>query len=226
VDGSRTESDRRIEGEVQYAVPPLSVPDPQRTGSVEDLTRYEAARLFVERAVTAHPVFEPTAENAQAIARLCHHLDGIPLAIELAAARVKVLAAEQIVARLNDRFGLLTSGSRTALPRHRTLRATMDWSYDLLSERERMLLRRVSVFAGGWTLESAEAVCSGDGVEPTEVLDLMTQLTDKSLVVVESRGGAARYRLLETVRQYGRARLQETGEQEDTAGRHLDFFLD
>src|SRR5439155_8972105 len=140
--------------------------------------------------------------NAPAVAQVCYRLDGIPLAIELAAARMKVLAVAQIAARLNDRFRLLTGGSRTALPRHQTLRAAIDWSYDLLSDPERVLLRRLSVFAGGWSLDAAEAVCHGEGIEDWEVLDLLTALVEKSLVQYEEQEGTARYRLLETVRQY------------------------
>jgi non-specific serine/threonine protein kinase len=166
-----------------------------------------------------------TASNAVAVAQLCARLDGIPLAIELAAARVKVLAVEQIAARLRDRFHLLTGGGRTAPPRHQTLRAAMDWSYDLLSEKERALLRRLSVFAGGCTLETVEAVCSGDGVEAADMLDLVTSLVDKSLVNVETPGGEARYRLLETVRQYGLERLGDAAEEGTLRLRHRDWYL-
>jgi tetratricopeptide (TPR) repeat protein len=153
-------------------------------------------------------------------------LDGIPLAIELAAARVKVLAVEQIAMRLDDRFRLLTGGGRTVLPRHQTLRATMDWSYGLLSENERALLRRLSVFAGGWTLEAAGAVYARDDLGPTDALNLLTQLVDKSLVAVEVRGGEARYRLLETVRQYGRDRLIESAEVADAHRLHLRWYME
>src|SRR5437773_519820 len=142
--------------------------------------------------------FTLTQRNALEVAEICRRLDGIPLAIELAAARLRVLAPEQLVARLNDRFGLLIGGSRAALPRHQTLRATLDWSHDLLDEPERVLLRRVAVFAGGWTLAAAEAVCTGPGLEVGEVLDVLTGLVDKSLVLAGStaEGGATRYRLL------------------------------
>jgi len=214
-----------IPGEAIWRVPSLSLPDPRRPPSLEHLTQYEAVRLFVERAVYSQQGFAVTNSNAPAVVQVCHQLDGIPLAIELAAARVKVLAVDQIAARLDDRFRLLTGGSRSVLPRHQTLRAAMDWSYDLLSEKERMLLRQLSVFAAGWTLSAAEAVCSGDGVEASEILDLLTQFVDKSLVVVETQGGEARYRLLETVRQYGWERLVESGESERLRRRHLDFFL-
>jgi predicted ATPase len=141
------------------------------------------------------------------VARLCQRLDGMPLAIELAAARVKVLSVEQISSRLEESLGLLRGGSRTALPRQQTLRATIDWSHDLLSEKERVLFRRLSVFAGGFTLGAAEEVCSGEDLEREEVLDLMTYLVDKSLVLVAEQDGEARYRFLETVRQYGWEKL-------------------
>jgi predicted ATPase/class 3 adenylate cyclase/Flp pilus assembly protein TadD len=214
-----------IPGEAIWRVPSLSLPDPRGPQSPEALTRYEAVRLFVERAVFSQPGFALIRSTAPAVVQICCRLDGIPLAIELAAARTKVLAVEQIAARLDDRFQLLAGGSRTVLPRHRTLRAAMDWSYDLLLEPERVLLRRLSVFAGGWTLEAAEAVCSGDGVEKAVVLDLLTQLVDKSLLVAETQNGEARYRLLETVRQYGRDRLVESGESDRLHTSHLHFFL-
>jgi non-specific serine/threonine protein kinase len=172
-------------------------------------------------------------ENMRAIAEICSRLDGLPLAIELAAARLKVLSAQEIAARLDDRFNLLTGGSRTELPRHQTLRATMDWSYDLLSDAERALLRRLAVFAGGWTLEAVEQVASdesrgthGDYRVPCHsTLDILTSLIDKSLVVVETRGNMTRYRLLETVRQYAREKLIETNELGIYSRRHRDWFL-
>ena len=214
-----------IPGEVIWRIPTLSFPDPQRLPSLEHLNRYEAVRLFVERAALNAPGFAVTTSNAPAVARVCQRLDGIPLAIELAAARVKALAVQQIASRLNDRFRLLTGGARTGLARHQTLRATMDWSYDLLLEKERAVLRRLSVFAGGWMLEAAEAVCSGDGVDVSDILDLLTQLVDKSLVVMETRGEEARYRLLEMVRQYGLELLAEAEEDADTRRRHLNWYL-
>jgi predicted ATPase len=218
----------QIDGEATYPVPTLGVP-PEEAG-LEALSNYEAARLFVERAASARPGFALASANAPAVAVVCRRLDGIPLALELAAARVRVLSVEQIAGRLDDRFGLLTGGSRTALPRHRTLRATVDWSYELLSEPERVLLRRLSVFAGGWTLEAAEAVCAGALVTPGEVLDLLAQLANKSLVVVANVGAGdgleARYRLLETIRQYAAEKLTEAAEEAETRDRHLDFCLD
>jgi predicted ATPase/class 3 adenylate cyclase len=215
-----------VTGETTWRVPSLSVPDPQRLPSLERFIQYEAVRLFIDRAVASEPQFAVTSNNAPAVAQVCYRLDGIPLAIELAAARIKVLAVEQIAARLDDRFRLLTGGSRTVLPRHQTLRAAMDWSYEMLLPKERAVLRRLSVFAGGCTLEAAEAVCSGDGVDASDVLDLLTQLVDKSLVVMETRGEEARYRLLETVRQYGRDRLLASGEAPEVRTRHRAWYLD
>ena len=162
------------------------------------------------------------------MAQVCFRLDGIPLAIELAAARIKLFPVEQIASRLDDRFRLLTGGSRTALPRQQTLRALIDWSYSLLSEPERVLLRRLAVFAGGWSLEAAEAVCAGrraDGILPSDVLELLTHLVDKSLVVAEERAGSARYRMLETIRQYAREKLLESSEGQGLHDRHLDYFV-
>jgi predicted ATPase len=151
-------------------------------------------------------------------------LDGIPLAIELAAVRAKVLSVEQISKRLDDRFGLLTAGGRTALPRHQTLQATMDWSHELLGQEERVLFRRLSVFSGGFTLEAAEAVCAGEGIEGEEVLELLAHLVDKSLVTTWEKGGETRYRLLETIRQYGTEKLDEFGEKADIRRRHAVFY--
>jgi predicted ATPase/class 3 adenylate cyclase len=220
-----------VAGEQTYRVPSLTLPDPGQLPPAESLDQFEAVRLFVERAFASAPNFTVTGANAPAVAQVCRRLDGIPLAIELAAARVRVLPVEQISERLHDRFRLLTGGSRTVMPRHQTLRALIDWSYDLLTESEKALLRRLSVFAGGWSLDAAEGVCAGDGIEPAEVLDLLVSLVDKSLVVYEEpgihepHGGQARYRLLETVRQYGQEKLTEAGEAGSVRGRHLDRFL-
>jgi predicted ATPase len=214
-----------IAGEQTYRVPSLSVPDPKQLPSLEHLQAFEAVSLFADRALLSQPDFALTPANAVAVAQVCHRLDGIPLAIELAAARVKALPIEKIAERLDDIFRLLTGGSRTALPRQQTLRALIDWSYHLLSEPERALLLRLSVFAGGWTLEAAEAVGAGEGVEASEVIVLLTALVEKSLVVYEAREGEARYHLLETVRQYGRNRLLEAGESETVRTRHRDWFL-
>ncbi|RPJ24174.1 MAG: hypothetical protein EHM33_18710, partial [Chloroflexi bacterium] len=178
----------------------------------------------VERAETAKPGFALTRDNASALAQICFRLDGIPLAIELAASRVKVLSPEQIAARLDDRFRLLTGGSRTALPRQQTLRAMIDWSYSLLSEQEKTLFRRLAVFVGGWTLEAAEAVC-GEEKEGVDVLDLLTRLVDKSLVFTEESAGEIRYHRLETIRQYSREKFFEADEVETIRDQHLDFFV-
>jgi predicted ATPase/DNA-binding CsgD family transcriptional regulator len=215
-----------IEGESVWVVPPLLLPDPGQLPSLEELRRYEAISLFAERAKGVASDFELMERNAAAVARVCHLLDGMPLAIELAAARVRVLSVEQICSRLESSFALLTGGSRTALPRQRTLKATIDWSYELLGERERILLRRLTVFAGGFTLDAAEEVCSGEGIEFEEVLELLTHLVEKSLVMVaEQQGGEARYRLLETIWQYGWEKLDESGEAAPVRGRHAQHYL-
>ncbi len=219
-----------VVGEVSWTVPPLSAPDPHLAPAGDPVTawgRTEAVRLFVERALLSKPDFALTDRNAVSVAQVCHQLDGIPLAIELAAARVKVMSVEQIAARLDDRFRLLTGGSRMLLPRHQTLRATMDWSYELLVEQEKALLRRLSVFAGSWTLEAAEAVCGGDGLEDWEVLELQSHLIEKSLAMVEENpAGETRYRLLGTIRQYARDRLVEAGEAARVRTRHLEWFVE
>ncbi|HJS28873.1 MAG TPA: tetratricopeptide repeat protein, partial [Anaerolineales bacterium] len=218
-----------IAGESSLVVPSLAVPDPGGWPAAvddiaSDLSSYEGVHLFVERALAVRPGFRLTSENAPAVAQICYRLDGIPLAIELAAARVKAMSVEQIAERLDDRFRLLTGGSRTALPRHQTLQALIDWSYELVSEPERVLLRRLSVFAGGWTLEAAEKVCAGNGIPARQVLDLLARLVDKSLVAVEERTGTARYRMLHTIRQYAREKLFASGEEERVRARHLDFY--
>jgi predicted ATPase/class 3 adenylate cyclase len=215
-----------IAGEAAYRVPSLSLPPVQlATSNFQTLTQYESVRLFIDRALAVQPDFSVTSANAPALAQICHRLDGIPLALELAAARVKSLSVEQIAARLDDRFRLLTGGSRTALPRQQTLRAAIDWSFSLLAEEERVLLRRLSVFAGGWTLEAAQAVCSCDPICADDVLDLLARLVDKSLVIFEQRDSEARFRMMETIRQYARDRLLESTEAETIRDRHLDFFM-
>ena len=216
-----------VAGERLYLVPTLTTPDPVQA-NLAILHDYEAVRLFVERGQTALPGFALTKNNAPAVAQVCYQLDGIPLALELAAARVKTLRVEQIASRLaeHDQFRLLTTGGRTALPRHQTLHALIDWSYNLLNEDERLLLKRLSVFAGGCTLEAVEAVCVGEGVEADNVLDLITQLVNKSLVLVQrAQGQEARYHMLETIRQYASQRLIATGEGEQIRSRHFEFFL-
>ncbi len=213
-----------IAGEVPYRVPSLAAPNPNHLPPLEKLSDVESIRLFIERAATAKPDFKLTKDNASFVAQTCSRLDGIPLAIELAAARVKMLSPEQIAARLDDRFRLLTGGSRTALPRQQTLRAMIDWSYSLLSEQEKTLFRRLAVFVGGWTLEAAESVC-GEERGGLDVLDSLTRLVDKSLVFIEESSGEIRYHRLETIRQYSREKFFETDEVEAVRDRHLDFFV-
>jgi predicted ATPase/DNA-binding CsgD family transcriptional regulator/transcriptional regulator with XRE-family HTH domain len=215
-----------LTGEVAWRVPSLPVPDSQHLPPLPELQQNPAVRLFFDRATAAQSHFVLTEHNAPAVVQICQRLDGIPLALELGAARMDGLTAEQLAVRLDERFRLLTGGSRAALPRQQTLRATVDWSYDLLSEPERRLFSRLSVFAGGWTLEAAEAVCAGDGIEHTEVLDLLLQLVRKSMVVAQNGGDAAqRYRLLETLRQYARKRLLAVGEEETLRRQHATHFL-
>lgn len=215
-----------VGGEVTWRVPSLSFPDPHaRPMSIAAVADYEAVRLFVDRARLVRRDFALTAANAQAVAQVCGQLDGIPLAIELAASRLNVLSADELLARLEDRFQLLTAGSRTDPPRHQALRATVDWSYQLLTEPERRLFGRLSVFAGGFTLAAAEDVVSGDGLNSAEVLELLAHLTDKSLVMSEEFDGRIRYRLLETLRRYANDRLRGSGEYEAARSRHLDYFV-
>jgi predicted ATPase len=214
-----------IAGECIFHVPTMSSPDPDRV-RLSDFLAYDAVCLFVERATTLMPRFDLNDQNALAIGQLCHGLDGIPLAIELAAARVKALKVDQIAARLDDRFRLLTGGSRTALPRHQTLRATLDWSYDLLSDSERKMLQRLSIFTGGWSAGAAESVCAVGEIQQEQVLDLLSQLVSKSLVMTERKiGEEARYRMLETIREYALEKLIEAGEEIAVRDRHLDFFM-
>ena len=191
--------------------------------TVAALTNYEAVNLFVDRANAAKHGFKVTPQNASAVTAICRCVDGIPLAIELAAARVRALAVETIAKRLDDRFRLLTGGNVTALPRHQTLRACIDWSYELLTALEQTLLRRLAVFSGGWTLEAAEAVGAGGDVTERDVLDLLTRLVEKSLV--EFVGEGERYRLLETVRQYAQERLIDAAEADQVRIRHLEFYV-
>lgn len=233
-----------VAGELVWPVPSLSLPNGDARGVDANrlLRESEAVNLFVERARLCQPRFELTAANVPAVAQICRRLDGIPLALELAAARVKVLSPEQIAARLDDAFRLLTGGSRTVMPRQQTLKAAIDWSYDLLSQAERRLLHRLSVFAGGWRLEAAEAICPDDEdsgrqigtldpqtstISNKDLLDLLGQLVDKSLVVVEECDGETRYRLLETIRQYAREKLRQEhgGEERALKDRHRDWFL-
>jgi predicted ATPase/DNA-binding SARP family transcriptional activator len=214
----------RVAGEQSYLVPSLAVPEPGPS-SLECLRQFEAVQLFTDRARLCQSTFSVTSANAASVVEVCERLGGLPLAIELAAARVKLLSVEQISARLDDRFQLLTEGSRTALPRQQTLRAAIDWSHDLLTEREKSLLQRLSVFAGGWTLEAAEAVCTGEAIAADEVLDLLGQLVDRSLVQVEAARSRMRYRLLETIRQYGAEKLRASGAEAALRCRHRDWCL-
>ena len=218
-----------LAGETAWRVPSLGLPDPDAAPGPAALEASGAGRLFLERARAAQPAFALTDANAPAVAEVCVRLDGIPLALELAAARVRVLTPEQLAARLGDRFRLLTGGGRTALRRQQTLQAAVDWSHDLLAEPERALFRRLAVFPGGATggfpLEAAEAVGAGDPLEAAEVLDLLAGLVDKSLVLAEARGAEERYRLLETLRQYAEERLLQAGEAAAVRGRHAAWCL-
>jgi non-specific serine/threonine protein kinase len=213
-----------ITGETTWLVLPLRVPDTYQLPPIDGLVTYEAVQLFVERARSVLPSFTLRPENASAVVEVCRRLDGMPLAIELAAARIRALSVEQIVARLNDAYRFLTGGSRSALPRQQTLRAAMDWSYDLLSAQEQACFRQLSVFAGSFSLEAAEAICAGEPGESYDVLDLISSLIDKSLVLVERRNREARYRLLETIRQYGHDKLQEFAEAAQVRRRHRDWY--
>ena len=215
----------RVRGETVWRVPPLSVPAGLDPESLGDLARHEALQLFAERASAARSGFALGSDNAEAVARLCLTLDGMPLAIELAAARVRALSVEQIASRLDDRFRLLASGDRTAPPRQQTLRAAVDWSYELLSEPEQILLRRLSVFAG-WNLDMAEQVCADEQIPAGTVLDLMAALIDKSLVTFDHElRGESRYRLLDTIKEYAASRLAASGEEDALRLRHRDYLL-
>lgn len=219
-----------IAGETIWSVPSLAVPSFSPTEKNDQppdaLAKLEAVQLFVERAGAVRPGFALSPENAATVARIAWRLDGIPLAIELAAARVKLLTPAQILDRIDDRFRLLTGGSRAALPRQQTLGALIDWSYDLLSEKERMLLRRLCVFVGGRTLEMAEEVCSGDGIEKDGIFDLLGALVDKSLVTIETaRDGGTHYTMLESVWDYAEQKLASAGETTRFRDRHLDYFM-
>ncbi len=221
-----------VPGELVWVVPPLTVPNRQpwlspasKRAALDAFRESEAVQLFAARATEAVPTFQLTAENGPWIADICRRLDGLPLAIELAAARMRVLSVQQIAGRLDDRFHLLTSSLRTAPQRHRALEATFDWSHELLSAAERTVFRRLAVFVGGWRLEAAEAVCAGGDVRSEAVLDLLQALVDKSLVVVENREGQSRYRLLETIREYALQKLADAGEHAVVRDRHLAYYL-
>ena len=214
-----------VHGEQEYAVVPLAIPNLGHLDDNEVPTYYASVALFLERAQAVKPEFQMTPENARAIAEICVRLDGLPLAIELAATRVKVLAVKQIAARLNDASRLLKGLDRTALPRQQTLQATIEWSYHLLSEQERTLFCRLCAFAGGCTLEAAEAVCAGDGIEEKQVLELLSRLIDQSLVSMQEQSGGARYRLFEVIWQFGWEKLEAKGEAMILSRRHRNWYL-
>jgi predicted ATPase/class 3 adenylate cyclase len=213
-----------ISGETVWWIPSLTFPPPGSQLEHADVVKYEAVQLFLSRAKAVKPDFVLNGENALAVTQICAHLDGLPLAIELAAARTKVLAAQEIAARLGDRFRLLV-GSRTALMRQQTLQALIDWSYDLLTEQEQTLLQRLSLFAGGCTLQAIEDVCSGGSVKAGDVLDLVSRLVDKSLVIAQPQGTHIRYHFLETIQQYSQARLSESGKSTGLRRKHAHHFL-
>ncbi len=212
-----------VYGEREYAVPPLALPDPARLPSVEHLTQYEAVRLFIERAQAAKAGFEVTSENAPAVAEICVRLDGLPLAIELAAARVKILPPQAMLTRLANRLKLLRGGARDLPERQRTLRGAIDWSHDLLDEEERTLFRRLSVFAGGRTLEAVEEVCDPEG--ELDALEGVGSMVDKSLIRQEETEGESRFVMLETIHEYAREKLEESGEAEEIKRSHAQYFL-
>jgi predicted ATPase/DNA-binding winged helix-turn-helix (wHTH) protein len=214
-----------IIGELTYRVPSLTVPGVNARLTLDTVSPYEGVRLFVERAKFVRRDFALTAENASSVASICSWLDGMPLAIELAAPRLRSMSVEELSQRLVQRFALLIDGSPTALPRHRTLRSMIDWSYDLLADVEQAMLRRLSVFAGGWTLATAEDACSGDGVERSNTIDLLASLADKNLIGIEEHDGTTRYRMLETIRQYALDRLREAGEETQWRNRHFQCLL-
>jgi predicted ATPase/DNA-binding winged helix-turn-helix (wHTH) protein len=215
----------RIDGESVYRVPPLDVPAPGQAAP-DTIMQYSAVELFVARTKALNAGFSPTAEDLASIATICRHLDGIPLAIEFAAARAAVLSVQGVAAGLHDRFALLTAGRRTALPRQRTLRATLDWSYELLPETERWLLRRLAVFPGGFTIDAAAAVMTDTGFDAPAVLDGIANLVAKSWVALDKSGAAARWTLLETIRAYALEKLAEHAEADVAAQHHALYFRD
>lgn len=213
-----------VPGERTYRVPSLSMPEPQRDATAASLSATESAQLFADRVRLHSPHFAITDRNAAAIASLCRRLDGIALAIELAAARARSMSVDEVSERLDQRLSLLTGGARTLPRRQQTLRAAIDWSYDLLGDAEKALLGRLSVFSGGWTLDAAERVCGDDGIAVRDVLDLLASLVDKSLVVAEERASGTRYRLPETLGQYAAERMKERVGEVRWQGRHLEHF--
>jgi predicted ATPase/class 3 adenylate cyclase len=213
----------RLSGETDYPVPPLSLPDPKRLPPLEQFAQYEAVALFIERAVAVKPAFTVTNENASAVAEVCYRLDGLPLAIELAAARVRVLPPQQMLAQLGNRLRFLTSGARDLPTRQQTLRGMMDWSYGLLTDSEKRVFRQLAVFVGGCTLVAAESICNADG--QMDVLNGLQSLLDKNLLKQTEVDGEARFSMLETIREYAREKLLESGENERVRARHLNASL-
>ncbi|HLZ30748.1 MAG TPA: AAA family ATPase [Chloroflexota bacterium] len=216
----------RIAGETVWRVPSLSLPDPALRTTARHLVQSEAVQLFVDRARAVLPEFAYTDRTAMALAEVCRRLDGLPLALELAAAQVALVGVGEISRRLEDRFRLLTRGSRTAPPRQQTLRAALTWSYELLTDPERRLFDRLAVFAGGWTVEAAEAVCGGEDIDRTDVLELVARLASKSLIVADGHEEGMRYRLLETLRQYGAEKLEASGQASAARRRHAAYYAD
>jgi len=215
-----------VQGETTWRVPPLGVPDPRPERGSDEVGASEAARLFVERARSTLPSFTLNDRNAHAVAQICRQLDGIPLAIELAAARIEALGVQQILERLSDRFRLLGAVNQVVDPRHRTLRAAVVWSHDLLAPAEQVLFRRLAVFAGGWTLEAAEAVCAAAELQRDDVLDRLSALVNQSLVIAEGQDATVHYRMLETLRQFALEQLEASGERSALRDRHLTWYLD
>lgn len=212
-------------GEASWPVPPLILPDPAARDP-EEVAQAEAVRLLRDRAALARPGFTLTAQNAPAVSEICRRLDGIPLALELAAARLNALSAGQLAARIDDRFRLLAGGGRGGLPRHRTLQAAIEWSHDLLSETEQICFRRLAVFSGGCTLEAAESVCPDDALSEAEIFETVTALVDRSLLTTEERCGSMRYGMLESIHQFARTRLELALESAELSRRHLEWLLD
>jgi len=215
-----------IAGEISMPVPPLAVPRDGQAVASPTLEEFDAVALFCDRAGLVVPSFDLTEKTAPRVVEICQQLDGIPLAMELAAGKLKYLNLDQLSTRLNDRFRLLTGGSRTSLPRHQTLRAAIDWSFDLLTDAERILLRRLSVFAGSFTLEAAESICADDLLDRADIEGHLTDLASKSMLSVDTnRASGARYQLLETIRAYAGERLIQASEAQQTRDRHLDWYL-
>jgi len=215
----------RVSGEWLYVVSPLSIPEESSSIDVETISQFSALTLFAERARAVRPDFALDDDNIQAVAEICTRLDGLPLAIELVAARVRLMSPASLLSHLNDQFVLSTDGMRSVSPRQRTLYSAIDWSYNLLTDKEQVLFRRLAVFSGGWTLEAMRAICSGEGIEVLEVPNLLVNLLDKSLVTVQTQESGERYQALVIIRQYAQEKLVESQEFERVRNRHLDFFM-